>query len=170
MSKISTYRSRNFLVLVVLLFGSLSGTAIIIGSVFKWYQPFGALYRMFEYHNEHPLQYIAIVSVVFGIVGANWVDRYGHTTGYWRWLTMTITMLLAIIIASPFGGMLWHIHDMQHGFVPENYLSKVLGGIIEGLEFGWLIALLSIPINLVGFAIGYLSLDRLSKSTPKRHH
>ena len=31
-------------------------------------QVFGALFRMFGYHEEHPFQYIAIVAVVFGIV------------------------------------------------------------------------------------------------------
>jgi cytochrome c oxidase subunit IV len=163
MSKIRNYQSRNFLVLFALLFGSLSGTIIIIHSVFKLDRPFAALYRMYEYHNEHPFQYIAIVSVVFGIVGACWIDRYGNTTGYLRWWTMTVAMLLTIVIASPFGGMLWQIHDMGHGFVPENYLGKVFSGISQGLQCGWLIGLLSMPMNLVGFATGYLSLPWLAK-------
>ena len=76
---------------------------------------------------------------------------------------MTVAMLLTIVISSPFGGMLWHIHDMQHGFVPDNYLDKISSGIIQGLQVGWLIGLLSMPINLVGFITGYLSLLYLSK-------
>jgi hypothetical protein len=163
MSKIRKYHARNFLVLSTFLFGSLAGTTIILRSVFKLDRPFFALYRMYEYHNEHPFQYIAIVSVMFGIVGTCWIDRYHNTTGYLRWWTMTVAMLLTIVISSPFGGMLWHIHDMQHGFVPDNHLAKTLSGIIEGLQCGWLIGLLSTPMNLVGFITGYLSLPYLAK-------
>jgi hypothetical protein len=169
MSKIRNYYSRNFLLLFALLFGSLSGTMILLRSVFRVDRPFAALYRMYEYHNEHPFQYIAIVAIGFGIVGTCWIDGYSKTTGYLRWWTMTVAMLLTIVIASPFGGMLWHIHDMQHGFVPDNYLGKVLSGIGEGLVCGWLIALLSTPMNLVGFATGYLSLSLLAKLS-KRHN
>jgi hypothetical protein len=163
MSKTRKYHSRNFLVLSIFLFGSLAGTTTVLRSVFKLDRPFTTLYRMYGYHNEHPFQYIAIVSVVFGIVGTCWIDRYSNNTGYLRWWTMTVAMLLTIVISSPFGGMLWHIHDMQHGFVPDNYLDKISSGIIQGLQVGWLIGLLSMPINLVGFITGYLSLLYLSK-------
>jgi H+/Cl- antiporter ClcA len=112
-------------VLLTILFGSLSVTIAILRSVFNWDRPFAALYRMYEYHNEHPLQYIAIVSVVFGIVGSRWIDRYHQTTNFFRWWTMTVAILLTIVISSPLGGILWQIHDMQHGFIPENYPGKL---------------------------------------------
>jgi hypothetical protein len=84
-------------------------------------------------------------------------------TGYLRWLTMTGAMLIVVIITSPLAGMLWEIHDMQHGFVPENYLGKLFGGMGSGLQIGWLIVLGSVPLNLVGLMTGYASLHALAK-------
>jgi hypothetical protein len=169
MNKLRIDRARNFLVLFASLFSSLSATFLVLRYVFNWNYPIATLYRMFAYHNQHPFQYIAIVSVVFGIVGSYWIDRYCHTKGTVRWWTMTVAMLLTIVISSAFGGMLWQIHDMQYGFIPDNYLGKIFQGISWGLECGWLIALLSIPMNLVGFLVGYLTLDRLEKHSRIRN-
>jgi H+/Cl- antiporter ClcA len=169
MSKIINYHSRNFLVLLTILFGSLSVTIAILRSVFNWDRPFAALYRMYEYHNEHPLQYIAIVSVVFGIVGSRWIDRYHQTTNFFRWWTMTVAILLTIVISSPLGGILWQIHDMQHGFIPENYPGKLYQGAIWGPQLGLPIFLLSVPMNVIGLTIGYLSLNWLAKLANNRN-
>jgi MFS family permease len=124
---------------------------------------------MFAHHNQHPFQYIAIVSVVFGIVGSRWIERYGRTTSMQRWRTIAMAMLLTIFISSPFGGLLWQIHDIQHGSMPEHYLGKIFQGISWGLEYGWLIALLSIPMNLIGFTVGYILLPLLAKSSMTRN-
>ncbi len=164
MNKFISYRLRNFLLLFAISFGSLSGTFSILYYGLKWKYPIATLYRMFAYHIEHSFQYIAIISAVFGIVGNYWNDYYGRATGYQRWLTMTVAMLITVTITSPLGGMLWEIHDMQHGFVPENYQSKVFGGMVLGFKLGWLIVLLSVPLNLVGLMVGYASLHWLSKN------
>ncbi|PSB55665.1 hypothetical protein [Chamaesiphon polymorphus] len=169
MSKRRIDRSLNFVVLFASLFSSLSVTFLVLKYVFNWHYPIATLYRMFAYHNQYPFQYIAIVSVVFGIVGSHWVDRYDRTKGILRWQEIAIVMLLTIVISSPFGGMLWQIHDMQHGFMPQNYLGKIFQGISWGLAYGWLIALLSIPMNLVGLTVGYFSLDRLEKHSSIRN-
>ncbi len=169
MSKIRNYHSQNLLVLFTILFGSLSGTIAILRSVFNWDRPFAGLYRMFEYHNEHPLQYIAIVSVVFGIAGSCWIDLYRQTTNFFRWWTMTVAILLTIVISSPLGGILWQIHDMQHGFIPENYPGKLYQGAIWGLTLGLPLFLLSVPMNVIGLTIGYLSLNWLAKLANNRN-
>jgi hypothetical protein len=169
MSKPRTARFRNFLLLFTSLFGSLAATFLVLKYVCHWNYPIATLYRMFAYHNQYPFQYFAIVAVVFGIVGSYWIDLYGHTKGYLRWWTMTLAMLLTIVIATPFGGMLWQIHDMQHGFIPENYQHKLMQGITWGLELGWVIAVLSVPMNLVGLTIGYIVLNRLAKLAKSPH-
>lgn len=163
MSKIITDRYRNSLLLFAILFCTLSGTFFALRYLFRWEFPISTLYRMFGYHNQHPLEYIAIVSVVFGLVGSRWIDFYGSAKKRVRWWTMTVAMLLTIVISSPFCGMLWQIHDMQAGFIPDNYLGKIWQGVSWGLEYGWLIALLSIPMNLVGFTIGYMTLNWLAQ-------
>jgi hypothetical protein len=169
MSKARTARSRNFFLLFTSLFISLSGTFLVLKYVCHWHYPIATLYRMFAYHNQYPFPYIAIVAVVFGMVGSRWIDRYGHTKGNFRWWTMTLAMLVTIVISSPLGGILWQIHDMQHGFIPENYQHKLAQGIAWGLELGLPIAVLSVPMNLVGLTIGYLVLNRLAKLAKSSH-
>ncbi len=163
MSKFINYRFRNFLLLFAIIFGSLSSTFSILYYGLKWRYPIATLYRMYAYHNEHSFQYIAIVAGFFGIVGVYWIDYYRTATGYLRWRTMTVAMMITLVIASPFGGMLWQIHDMQHGFIPDYYPAKIFQGMIWGFEYGWLIAILSFPMNLVGLTTGYATLHWLSK-------
>lgn len=65
-------------------------------------------------------------------------------------LTILI-IILTILISSPFGGMLWHFHDMKAGYFPENWISKMINeGFIWGLKMGWYIVLLSMPYNIFG--------------------
>ena len=60
------------------------------------------------------------------------------------------------IECSPFGGMLWHYHDMKFGFFPDNWISKMVNhGFSMGLELGWLIILFSIPYNIFGSIVCY---------------
>ncbi|AFY93353.1 hypothetical protein [Chamaesiphon minutus] len=169
MSKLRIERAINFLVLFTTLFSSLSAAFLVLKYIFNWHYPIATLYRMFAYHNQHPFQYIAIVSVAFGIVGLGWIDRYGSTTSIQQWREVAMVMLLTIVISSPFGGVLWQIHDMQHGFIPENYLGKILQGMSWGLQYGWLIVLLSTPMNLIGFTVGYIVLARLAKRSRTRN-
>jgi hypothetical protein len=169
MSKPRTARFRNFLLLFTSLFGSLAATFLVLKYVCHWNYPIATLYRMFAYHNQYPFQYFAIVTVVFGIVGSHWIELYGRTKGIVRWWTMTVAMVLTIVISSPFGGMLWQIHDMQHGFIPDNYQTKLVQGIIWGLGLGLPIAVLSVPMNLVGFTVGYIGLNRLAKLAKSPH-
>jgi hypothetical protein len=169
MSKVRTDRFRNFLWLFTSVFSSLAATFLVLKYVYHWNYPIATLYRMFAYHNQYPFQYIAIVAVMFGMVGSHWIDLYGRTKGTVRWWTMTLAMLLTIVISSPFGGMLWQIHDMQHGFIPDSYQTKLVQGIIWGLGLGLPIAVLSVPMNLVGFTVGYIVLNRLAKLAKHPH-
>ncbi len=124
---------------------------------------FAGLFRMFMYHEEHPLQYIGIVAVVFGILGAIWWRNFGDAIGLKRWISILACVALTILIASVPGGILWAIHDMQAGFFPEGsrFWSDLRWGAKEGLLVGWLVILMSIPYNLIGLAAGTALLHKL---------
>lgn len=124
---------------------------------------FGGLFRMHMYHDEHPLQYIAVVSIAFGIVGTFWLRLFGHTTGWMRWTSMFAAIVVTIIVASVPGGVLWKIHDMQAGYFPpgSRFWDDLLWGAKEGLMVGWLVVVTSFPYNLLGLVVGLLVLHRL---------
>lgn len=126
---------------------------------------FGALYRMFLYHEVHPEQYIAIVSAAYGFSALIWTFRFGKKKGFARYFSMLAMMFLAIAIASPVGGILWTFHDMQVGFFPDRdvMINHFCDGAVTGLEIGWLIILLSIPYNLIGIVGGIFVTDFIQK-------
>jgi hypothetical protein len=59
---------------------------------------FGMLYRMFLYHYQHPYQYIAIVSLVYGVVATLWALCCGTQTGWkLRWEVIALSVPYNII-------------------------------------------------------------------------
>ena len=117
---------------------------------------FGALYRMFVYHSSHPVQYIAIPCFFYGIIATLFADKFQNRKTRGRIFLIVLIIILIILISSPFGGMLWHYHDMKAGYFPENWISKMINrGSIEGLQLGWFIIVLSIPYNIFGSIICY---------------
>lgn len=117
---------------------------------------FGALYRMFLYHWQYPMQYIAIPCFFYGIIATLLAYKFQKSKTIGRIVLTTFIIVLTILISSPFGGMLWHYHDMKAGFFPENWFSKIITkGFKEGLEVGWFVILLSIPYNIGGSIICY---------------
>lgn len=110
---------------------------------------FGALFRMFLYHWEHPYQYISLVCLCYAALAAALAPRVARNGRL-----AILVVLLSPLAASPFGGALWHYHDMLAGFFPPDPWSKLLRGVGEGLSAGWLILLLSFPYNLFCAALG----------------
>lgn len=121
---------------------------------------FGSLYRMYQYHLQHPIQYIAIPCFFYGIIATILSNRFSRQgTGGQIMLAIIITAL-TIIISSPFGGMLWHLHDMQAGYFPHGWMRKMINdGFALGISFGWQIIVLSVPYNLIGL-VGCFFLTR----------
>lgn len=144
---------------VTFLFASLG--FLTITSLFD--HTFGGLYRMYMYHEQHPFQYIAVVSITFGVFSIAWLQVCRHMTGWGRWISILVTILLTILVASVPGGILWKIHDMQAGWFPEGekFWKDILWGAKEGLRFGWLIVLMSTPYNILGLVTGMFFLHRL---------
>jgi len=110
---------------------------------------------MFMYHEGHPFQYIAIVSLIYAIASTLWATFLGNRLiGVRRLISIVVLLPLVIIFASFFGGMLWSWHDMQAGFIPVYWFRKLISQGILGLNVGWFVILLSFPYNLFGIIVG----------------
>lgn len=132
---------------------------------------FGSLYRMFLYHSAFPMQYIAIPCFFYGILATLIANKFQNKNTRGRVYLTFLIIVLTILISSPFGGMLWHYHDMKAGYFPKNWISKMINkGSIEGLQIGWLIILLSFPYNIFGSITCYFLTKKgveLFKNTKK---
>lgn len=107
---------------------------------------------------EHPMQYIGVVAVCYALVAAVWtMCMKRQRRGVLRILEVLAVILVALVIACPLGGMLWHFHDMLAGFFPDFWLRKLLGGIVDGLMVGPRLIFYSFPYNLIGLIAGYLA-------------
>ncbi|MBC8408700.1 MAG: hypothetical protein H8E12_08285 [Rhodobacteraceae bacterium] len=115
---------------------------------------FGAAYRMSLYHLEFPLQYIAIPCFFYGIIATFFSNKFRNSKIKKQVVLTLLIIVLTILLSSPYGGMLWHFHDMQAGYFPTNWLEVlVVDGISWGLSIGWFIILTSIPYNIFGSII-----------------
>lgn len=112
--------------------------------------PFGALYRMFLYHWAHPLAYIALPCFWYSVLAASLAPQIAALRIAQRIASTWVLCLGAVLLATPFGGMLWHWHDMQAGHFPAGWPAKLLGGAADGVQIGPAIILLSVPYNLIG--------------------
>lgn len=125
---------------------------------------FGVLYRMHPYHWDHPLVFIAVPCFFFGIIATLLADRFSKQNEFGKILLTILTIALTVFLSSPLGGMLWHYYDMQAGFFPSNWMSKMVkAGFLQGLEIGWIIVGLSIPYNIIGAVCCYFLMKKGSK-------
>lgn len=130
---------------------------------------FGALYRMFLYHEAHPLAYIALCCGVFGPLAAGATDAFGRRGRWGRVGVVGLLALATVVISAPLGGMLWHWHDMQAGYFPTDWVRiLLLRGLRDGLTLGWLIVLLSVPYNALGLLVCYVLLAAGARRFPAR--
>lgn len=117
---------------------------------------FGSWYRMLEYHDQHPLPYIALCCFVFGVLAARYAPAIARRAFGGRVGGTALLLAATVLLSSPFGGMLWYLHDMQAGYFPANWPTVLLlDGARDGLLIGWLIVLLSVPYNVLGAVLGY---------------
>lgn len=117
---------------------------------------FGALYSMYLYHWEYPFQYILLIAVIYGMVATIFAIALRKRAKTSRLAVFSI-MVLTILAASPLGGILWVIHDMQAGYFTEGarFRNDLAWGALEGVRSGWLVILLSVPYNMLGLVAGY---------------
>ena len=121
-----------------------------------FYGVFGSLYRMVLYHFDHPIQYILIPCFFYGLMATSFSDRFLEKETKGKVLTTMLIIFLTILLSSPFGGMLWFLHDMQAGYFPADWFIKMMiQGGMDGIAIGWLIILLSFPYNILGVVVCY---------------
>jgi hypothetical protein len=121
---------------------------------------YGAFYRMFCYHYEHPVQYMLIPCFFFGIFATIHLKRFAASKATAARIAITAwIILLTVLVSSPIGGMLWELHDMLAGYFPPAALSKIITqGTAWGLKYGWAILLSSTPYNIIGCILCYFIL------------
>ena len=145
------------IVYFVVCFGGL-GSLYRLVSLLMGESAFAWMPCMFEYHEQHPMQYIGVVAVCYALVAAVWtMCMKWQRRGVLRILEVLAVILVALVIACPLGGMLWHFHDMLAGFFPDFWLRKLLGGIVDGLMVGPRLIFYSFPYNLIGLIVGYFA-------------
>lgn len=112
---------------------------------------FGSLYRMFLYHWEHPISFIAIPCFFYGIIATLFAEIFLKQKRVKQILLTLLIIIITIILSLPFGGMLWHYYDMKAGYFSPNWMPKMIKlGFEWGFKLGWLIIVLSIPYNIIG--------------------
>ena len=146
-----------FIVYFVVCLGGLGSLYSLVsllmgGSAFPWVL-FG-----WNYQVEYPMQYICVVAVCYALVAALWtVCMKRQRRGVLRVLEVLAVILVALVLACPLGGMLWHFHDMLAGFFPDFWLRKLLGGFVDGLVVGPRLVFYSFPYNLMALIVGYFA-------------
>ena len=119
---------------------------------------FGGLPRMFLYHWIYPNHYIALVCLIYALLAAAFAPRIARRPSLAIWIVLATPLL-----ASPLGGMLWHLHDMLAGYFPDSWGQKLMDGAGEGIMIGWLIILMSVPYNAICAVLGILGTRRLAQ-------
>ena len=150
------------IVYFVVCFGGL-GRLYRLVSLLMRESAFAGVPRMFVYHEQHPMQYIGIVAVCYAFVAALWTVWMKRQRRGVLWsLEALAVIIVALVLACPLGGMLWHFHDMQAGFFPNFWLRKLLCGFVDGLMIGPRLIFYSFPYNLIGVIFGYLATSCLN--------
>ena len=73
-----------------------------------------------------------------------------------------LIITLTILLSSPFNGILWPLHDMQAGYLPNNWLEILITYRKSwGLSIGCFIILTSIPYNIFGSVICFFLLKKV---------
>lgn len=122
----------------------------ILWLIMPYHYVFGALYRMFLYHWQYPIAFIAIPCFFYGIMATLLTNKFSSQSLIVQIFLTLVIIFLTITASLPFGGMLWHYCDMRAGHFPPNWFNTMITlGFDWGLEFGWLVIGLSIPYNII---------------------
>lgn len=128
-----------------------SAVYLLLRDVVGLQMVFGGLYRMFMYHAQHPIQYIALFCAVFAAGLALILACWPRARRWPAWALTALVLLLTVLLGSALGGALWSLHDMQAGYFPPSHRlwQQVGEGVASGLQVGWLVLLLSVPFNVL---------------------
>lgn len=116
----------------------------------------GSWIRMYTYHWQHPITYILIPCFFYGLIAVFFIRKFQTQSVFKKILWTLLIVVLTIFASSPWGGMLWHYHDMQNGYFPQNWEYLIITkGFTMGFSLGWLIIATAIPYNILGIIIAY---------------
>lgn len=118
----------------------------------------GAMYQIVKYHWSHPFHQIGLVSLCYALVATLVILSPVDPVRRWPKSSTLFIVILSLIIASPAGGVLWVLHDMQAGYVSEGqrFWEHIGWGISYAVSISWLVILISVPYNLFGLVLGHL--------------
>lgn len=112
--------------------------------------------RMAAYHYEYPIQFILIPCFFYSLIASSVSDYFLRAKKIKRIFLTIAIVLLTVLISCPFGGMLWHFHDMQAGYFPDNWMNVLfVKAPAMGLQWGFLIIASAVPYNLIGSVVCY---------------
>ncbi len=122
--------------------------------------------------SEHPFPFLISISLILAISGTIWVVSILPKFQRFQFFQTLLIPWISLIIASPIWGLIWSIYQ----YPPKGFSDSTLMWMyyrhdaLFGLRLGWLSALLSFPINIIGyvFAVGliYLSSRIFVMKTP----
>ncbi|RYD19234.1 MAG: hypothetical protein EOP88_19770 [Verrucomicrobiaceae bacterium] len=148
------------------LFAFLAGSAFLLaicGYFSLWLvipedSDIGAMYDLFKYHWSHPFHQIGLVSLCYALVATPVILSPADPVRRWPKSSTLFIVVLSLIIATPGGGVLWVLHDMRAGHVPEGQAvwDHIGWGIGYAVSISWLVILVSVPYNLFGLVLGHL--------------
>lgn len=148
-------------------FGAATAGYYLLWLVLPGHQVFGALYRMFLYHNAHPVAFIALVCLCYGPLAAGAARAFSRRGQRGRVMVTLLVIVLTTGISSPLGGMLWYWYDMRAGYFPADWGRILLvQGSLDGWAVGWLVMLLSIPYSWLGLPVCYYLLQAGNRLFP----
>lgn len=131
--------------------------------LFFGFKPFAGLYRMYCYHWLHPFQFMFIPCFVFSVLAVAFSGKFKKASIPKQIGFTVLIIFLTILISSPLGGMLWHLHDMLAGYFPKNWFLKLVKyGFREGMQLGWIIIICSVPYNIIGMLTSFFILRTIS--------
>ncbi len=148
---------RHVVILFLAAFAIGVGCHWLLRSIAGQEKVFGSWFRMYDFHERHAAQYIAIVAFFYAVLVAAWGKRF-RATGWRRHLGLIGVFALVLLLSSAAAGILWTYHDMQAGYFPpwERRWSAFGGYIFDGVALGWLIVVFSFPFNIITTALAYI--------------
>jgi hypothetical protein len=134
------------------------GAYWILHSLFGQAHVFASWFRMFNYHERHPAQYLAVVAFFYALFTAVWATRW-NPRGWRRHLSVLGILIGTLLLSSVASGILYAVHDMQAGYFPawDRQVEAFKYYVGAGLALGWILVLYSFPLNLFAVPFAYVA-------------
>jgi len=122
---------------------------------------------------EHPFSFLLTISFITSLLGAFWIVIIAPRYTRFHILQLLALPWIALILTSPVWGIIWSIYHWPPQYFSDSalMLHYYKYDAMFGLRLGWLSAIISFPINILGFAtVGgllFISKKLFSEKTPQ---